>query len=316
MIKIGVLTSDPAGAVSFYRVTGPLNALAKEHDNIMVVPLDKVCWSTFSTLDALFMHRCVTKTDIDVMNMAKIGGIPIWVDYDDNFMVIPKDNPAYDQYSKIEDLEENMREVLKLADVVTCTTAAMRDALFRIYERDITILPNAFNEKFVKREVRPRNKVILWRGSRTHLNDLVVGIDMVRKIYSDYPDHEWVFVGQDPWMYGHVLPQDKVFHVEGMETYKYHQFIQGLAPEFMFVPLADNEFNRAKSNIAWMEGTWAGAKVYASDLPEFHVPGCGLPELGIEPDAEASWSYIQQNLLLSKVNEKRLEIIHRLCGKV
>lgn len=42
----------------------------------------------------------------------------------------------------------------------------------------------------------------------------------------------------------------------------------------MIVPLEDNSFNRAKSNIALIEGTLAGATVMATNLPEFSDSWC------------------------------------------
>jgi hypothetical protein len=135
---------------------------------------------------------------------------------------------------------------------------------------------------------------------------------MIRKIAEKYPDHAWYFIGQYPWMFTDEISSDKLFFVAGSEPYKYHQTLLSIAPEFMVVPLVDTKFNHAKSNIAWIEGTWAGAKVFASDLPEFLVPGCGIPSLGIEPDLDASWSYIQENLLLSHVNKIRVQLIESL----
>jgi hypothetical protein len=90
----------------------------------------------------------------------------------------------------------------------------------------------------------------------------------------------------------------------------------------MFVPLVDNEFNRAKSNIAWLEGTWAGAKTIASDLPEFNKPGVTvykpgeLPRNNFTPDSEISWDYISKNLTLDLINASREHILDTLYQQV
>jgi hypothetical protein len=217
-LKVGVITSDPAGAVSFYRVLGPLSALAKRRKDIELTVIKNTCWTTLQDIDVLFMHRCTTKVDLSSMQMAKIAGIPIWLDYDDNFLVIPEDNPAYESYLDIEDLRGNILKAIEMADVVTCTTESMRDALYKIYEHPyMAIIPNALNTNFVRRNLRPRNKVILWRGSKTHVADLQSAYDDVRYMINRFPEHEWIFIGQRPWMFS------------GISNFK-HRFVGGLEP--------------------------------------------------------------------------------------
>src|ERR1035437_9869971 len=99
----------------------------------------------------------------------------------------------------------------------------------------------------------------------------------------------------------------------------------------MIVPLVDSEFNRAKSNIAWLEGTYAGAAVVARSLPEFGVPGCIHYEdpkefSNVVRDALASserrksavrksWSHISKaGLHLSDVNHIRQEVLNDLIS--
>lgn len=312
MIRVGVLTPDPGGAVSFYRVMGPFNLIEKNYQHIEIVKITSACWSELSRIDVLFMHRCTTDQEIEVLNMARIGGIKIWIDYDDNLTEVPSDSPAFNMYENQDGVKQNIKKVLSIADIVTCATPAIRSSLVSILERPIFIVQNALNDSFVKRNLRRPTKSIIWRGSKTHVNDLVSNKEMIRKIAEKHPDHAWYFIGQYPWMFTDEISSDKLFFVAGSEPYKYHQTLLSIAPEFMVVPLVDTKFNHAKSNIAWIEGTWAGAKVFASDLPEFLVPGCGIPSLGIEPDLDASWSYIQENLLLSHVNKIRVQLIESL----
>ena len=53
------------------------------------------------------------------------------------------------------------------------------------------------------------------------------------------------------------------------EVPRYFQNLRRLKPTYCFVPLYDDVFNRCKSGIAWLEGTYAGAVCLASALPEF-----------------------------------------------
>ena len=85
----------------------------------------------------------------------------------------------------------------------------------------------------------------------------------------------------------------------------------------MMKPMLDTVFNRAKSNCSWIEATSAGMVLIAPNLPEFQRPGVVLTDhffAGVkhvmEDDAyleafNLSKEYIKNNLLLSKVNELR-----------
>ncbi len=102
----------------------------------------------------------------------------------------------------------------------------------------------------------------------------------------------------------------------------YMTFISDMNPDIMIVPLADNPFSRGRSNIAWLEGSYAGAEVLGPRWKEWEQPGIctykdrndfteklsGMMQgpngsLGISED------YIAQNLMLDHVNLKRVQLI-------
>jgi len=118
-------------------------------------------------------------------------------------------------------------------------------------------------------------------------------------------------------------------------THQYMAAYGHLGPWVSVVPLEDTAFNRAKSNLAWIEATCAGALTLAPMWPDWLKPGVftydGLKG-GLKPfdsalrvilskfeDAEfqarvqASRDYIRENLLLDTVNARRWEIVNRLA---
>jgi hypothetical protein len=96
----------------------------------------------------------------------------------------------------------------------------------------------------------------------------------------------------------------------------------------MQVPLADSIFNRCKSNIAWIEGSFAGAVCLVPDWEEWQMPGTvrysNPAEYGEKMKLllnnnfnyrkynDLSWEYIMDNLTLSRVNGQRIEILKGL----
>lgn len=83
-----------------------------------------------------------------------------------------------------------------------------------------------------------------------------------------------------------------------------------------FYPLATTMFNKSKSNIFWIEMTYAGSAVFGNkDLPEYDKVPCHewheniikVAESELKMANDYSWRHILDNYLLSKVNSKRIE---------
>lgn len=117
-----------------------------------------------------------------------------------------------------------------------------------------------------------------------------------------------------------------------MDIIDYFRNIKTLRPSIQIVPLENIMFNYNKSNIAWIEGTYAGAVTIAPNLPEFNKPGvltynspkefksilegCLKGDYDLRSLYDSSYIYIKENLLLSKVNNLRKEVINLLFEKV
>ncbi len=100
------------------------------------------------------------------------------------------------------------------------------------------------------------------------------------------------------------------------------------APSAMIFPLHEHPFNRCKSNIAWLEATFAGAACIAPDWAEWRHPGVlnytdehsfsdqmnsvMRGDVDVEDLARTSWAYIQDNLTLEKVNKLRWQVVTSL----
>ena len=131
------------------------------------------------------------------------------------------------------------------------------------------------------------------------------------------------FIEQSMYEFTHI-------HWTGSITGYYGSLSQRLN-SVMVVPLLSNEFNRCKSNIAWIEGTFAGAAVLAPAFEEFaKVDGImtydtqevfelnALEMIKNTDFCKQMWQkskdYINANLLLSKINPLRLEIFENVIN--
>lgn len=331
MAKIRILPVIPnsTDATSFYRGGGPLKALKREWDDLEIHMTDKHNWFTHQMVDIIFLQRPYKKEHLDIVEMAKLNGRKVWVDFDDDLFNVPQSNPAYKIYGN-DQTKFNIAKIINLADAVTVSTKSLKQLLQEpgaTLNKNVVVIPNAFEDKELKRSEKiSRKKLVFWRGSQTHHQDLMRFQDeIVDKRINSQPDWTWFFQGDKPWFLYEKLKDSALFgeSIDIMEYFKI--LLPRINPMITIVPLDDNVFNRSKSNIAWIEGCYAGAACLVPRWEGWENPGAvtygDVADFGIklkdmlkghydlEKISEEGWQYIQDNLLLSKVNELRKEVI-------
>lgn len=330
MPKILMLDPAPDSAVAFYRSSGPFSNLHKLDPHIQCQWTERFNWWQFYTgTDILYCQRPFDNNHLKVIKEAKEWGIKIWVDTDDLLHEIPKYNPYYKVFNNPKDnKKEIFEESMKEADIITVTTQKLKD-YYTKFNKNIEILENAHNDyafPFKKHIGKPQN-MITWRGSTTHRMDILSVAEQMVNVSRSHKDWTWVFLGNDLWYITEII-KSKAIEIPEKPIIEYYEILRNMGSAILIVPLLDNEFNRAKSSIAYQEATYGGMVTIAPDLPEFDRPGCikykdpsqfaYLLEKCIksrtfrEENYEKAYDYIKENLLLSKVNQKRLDIIHRL----
>lgn len=269
-MKILLSIPNPNDGTAYYRAL-PYYKLGHEittHNPVEGFSLDEIY-----NVDVVFFQRPANQIQVTNIEICKKYNIPVIVDYDDYGFDIDETNPAYEFYSR-DDKQACMKECIKLADVVTVSTQYLKECLLEIVPNaNITVIPNAADDsKFsVEPSYHERNKVILLRGGGSHGKDWEEYKDAIIQIMEEHPDYTLAVMGFHPeWL--RQIKNVKYFKFSDILTY--FDTLMQLKPELMIVPLQDTKFNRCKSNIAWIEGTLAGATVLATDLPEFKSNGC------------------------------------------
>lgn len=312
-------------ATSFYRGMGPLSALKVPGWRMEAAP-PAIDWSVLARVDAVFMQRPSADAYLQILGMAKNLRRPVWVDYDDDLTEVPPSNPTYQKY-----LAEraNVATFAAHADVVTVSTAAIAARMTGLGARDVRVVPNAWDDRFFRdfAPARPLEKLVFWRGSATHDEDLDVHLDELARIRRAHPDWRWLFCGSPYWKVRQVIPAPQlVVDAVNRDPVDYLRRLEWVRAGVALVPLKDSAFNRAKSNIAWLEATYAGAATVGPDFPEWGRPGVTTYggavslaeafELAAERYAVSvaeSRAYIQEHLLLSQVNRRRAEVLGGLA---
>jgi len=336
-MRLLVVPASPNDTTSLYRSLGPLAELRRSvmHNGIVDAPdftytqvrdVKEFTWSTVCEFDAVFFQRPYKSVHVTCAELARAMGRPIWIDYDDDLFEVPLDNPAHDMYES-EQARRNVAKLASIADVITVSTPALKRR-FDPLNGDVRIAPNAWNaELFGELADKPGHLPnIMWRGSQTHQQDVLDHALEIVEVADAYPEWSWTFIGWTPYMCVRYMRPQAVNIVRHLDPIDFFRFIRKIHPSICIVPLVRNPFNDAKSNIAWIEATSAGAVCLAPDMAEWRRPGVvtydsaqqfkdslsKLIEVGpvaLSKLWNASRKFITENLQLRDVNAVRRRVI-------
>lgn len=326
-IRIACIIPIPEDPTSYYRGIGPLAALQKSMPNLHFIFPNPINWPMLKLCDMVFMQRPCAPEHFQVLVLAKDLNIPVWIDFDDDNLSVPKDNPTYHQYNQAH-MKDAIVKLARYSDVITVSTEALKRK-FGIYNKNIFVVPNAFDESLMRIRhlpTTPRAKMLLHRGSPTHGRNLKTVSDTLIKVASKHPDWKFGFAGHDPLEITDNIKNHQIFG--GNVFLEYQKMLCQIHASALYYPMAQNDHSQARSHVSWLESTFANMLTIAPKHPEFERPGVLnytttdefeshlenviTGQVDIDKHVEESWKCIQENYLLSKINELRKQVIEQL----
>lgn len=315
----------------------------------------ELTWDWVIGCDAVFLQRPAHPVHAQFAKLVKALGLPLWVEWDDDYTCIPVSNPHWEQYADQETHARAIAEIARLADVITVATPELKRRIVGMIggtinteqfdRRDkIVVVPNACHAKFYD---EPRRRVVLWRGTDTHEEDVCTVLKELGEVARTYPvgakGQKWTFhfSGGVPWQVYQAIPKERMEESPFSGPVFFVPLLSLMGGWVQIVPLKHNRFNACKSNVAWIEATCAGSVVLAPDGEEWRRPGIvnyrtaqefqeklrGLMqdyeaahqgakegEFVLHPNVALSRKYIAENLRLREVNQLRWEIVEKLHG--
>jgi GT2 family glycosyltransferase/glycosyltransferase involved in cell wall biosynthesis len=196
------------------------------------------------------------------------SGKPIIYDLDDLITDVPDDH-----YLKpwIAETAEIFSSFLPKIDAVTVSTPLIASAL-KPFSHNIRVLPNLIDET-IWRTIPPKNAsdktVIGFAGTATHQADMIAIESALFRIADKYGDKViFRFMG-DATPRLHSLPGFSFIpFAEDYQTYAHALGQAGF--DISIIPLTNNSFNRAKSNIKWLEYSICGIPGIYANLPPYN----------------------------------------------
>src|SRR5579859_452465 len=260
--KLVVFDADQWGsACPVLRVTGPAAALGWE-----IVRGNT--WSdgslrTFSTEAVAAAQLVVIQRDFPrheaayaaVVATARANGKPVLYELDDLLTEIPPDHPSHSYYA---DAQAPMLAALAEADGVTTTTPALADYL-RQFNPCVWVVPNYLNETFWPLRppavAEPQAPVTIgYVGGHTHAADLDLIGPVLAQLAQRYGDRlRFRFWGGPPPQALADLAQVEWTRLSILDYRQYADYMRQQYFDIALAPLRDNQFNRCKSPIKYLE---------------------------------------------------------------
>ncbi len=167
---------------------------------------------------------------------------PLWVDGKNIDTKRNAENMAY------------IRKALEEADAVTVTTEILAEK-FRPFCKKVIVLPNCVDlNRWKKLPLMSDGRIRLaWGGGDSHWEDLRLLKPVLPAILEKYPNVDLVMSGWMPHGFIDEFPRGRVIFNQ-WEHFEAHPLRSAITnPDIALIPLVDNEFNRCKSPIKWIE---------------------------------------------------------------
>jgi glycosyltransferase involved in cell wall biosynthesis len=197
-------------------------------------------------------------------------GKKIVFEIDDAFDQLEPWHPCYELY-RTREAQDNIRRTMALADCVTVTTKYLKERYADVARR-IEVIPNFVPiGDWLKAEPHGLDEFrILWAGSPSHFGDLEVVAQALWKFMRGKAPAKAFFFGREP----KNIPEDLKSRVSVTPFCPFADYPYKLAEfkaDVALAPLADVDFNRAKSNLKLLEYGACGYPIIASDVGPYQA---------------------------------------------
>ena len=238
-----------------------------------------------------------------------------------------------------DEVRQNCIDIINMVDEVTVTCDFMKQLYIeKTGQQKVTVIPNfvpnswmgqLFNPRKVERAYENNKKKprILYTGSGAHYdvdnkvggNDDLAGVrDYIRKTVNKY---QWIFVGAFPPQLVDLVQDRKIEFYPWQQLLKYPYFIANLDAQLMVAPLLPNDFNKAKSDIKFIEACTLGIPCLCQNIETYFTAPKQLRFDTVEEFADKiertlrkKNKYIQNIHRLRRIGEKRILEIDENIG--
>jgi glycosyltransferase involved in cell wall biosynthesis len=279
-----LVLADKVGATQDISFLQPLKALIAAGSVDLQMVSEQSDWGSSKARQAfwddhrpstLILSRVTGARVLPFMELAREAGVPSIFHIDDDLLDVPMQLGAskYNYYHQPERLE-SLRKAMNGADLVYASTRALGRQLVA-HGIQTQVVPGhvyASIDPAVMPEARPAEVPTFgYMGTGGHSEDLAMVLPAIERLMTEIPDLRFETFGTiaPPT----VLKRFGTRYVHHAGEADYQRFLQKLGELGWWLglaPLLDNAFNRCKADTKWLEYSFVGVPVVASDLAPYH----------------------------------------------
>ena len=285
---------------AYIRLISPLIKERNEKLDILFISADQIY--DYSA-DILITQRTAITSIQEVHRISKYcidKHIKIIYDIDDYLLELPETHPHSKSYSL---KSTSVLLWLALADEVWVSTKELREALL-LFNSNIRVFNNQVDLDIWNNQIEAGEKEsvnILYMGTPTHDDDFRLVKDVLIKLKSEFGNSiqiSLIGVLDSGKEYSWCNRIDPPYSIHGA----YPAFVRWMTKNYSFdiglAPLADNLFNRCKSDIKYLDYSMMGIVSVTSDMPSFDSIAHGT--VGYKVKSADEWYSVLKDLILNK----------------
>lgn len=283
------------GAISWYRIINPLEKIGANIAKDLRIHLNPEWALDFAKQGKIWFMKMTDNEGIDFMiDVARqFAGCKYVLDLDDDPFTFSKNHP---EYKLLKERMPQVKKMVEMADHVVVSTEPLREIVSKVNPY-VTVIPNAIDPEIWKVTNKKKNdgKIHLgWIASASHMADLPVIMGALVEVVKKYPTVHVHFAGMiDMKIMDVENPSEEMInlavlkslierskmhmdfsplagrftHHVGTKGYEeFPEFLASLGLDIAVAAIENNQFNRAKSNIKWLEHAMLEIPMVLSDV--------------------------------------------------
>ena len=243
----------------------------------------------YNATDSVRLQRQATPSQLKFVNLLKDfqkrQNFRILYEIDD--IVFSEDIPDYNKFKSAftdPQIRNSAMEIMQSVDEITVTNKFMKEYYMdKTGNKNITVIPNYpprwwmgnyYNRDKIIRNYRKNKKKprIIYSASGAHFDvenrvkqrdDFYHINGVIEKTLNDY---QWVFIGAYPLTLRKYVESGQIEFHPWTRLYEYPQLLYSLDPTMFIAPLQDNTFNKAKSDLKYVEACCYGIPIACQNL--------------------------------------------------
>lgn len=261
-------------ACGIYRIVNPAQLMQLSDMPVTITPSHD--FGPAALYDVAYTQRMATEKSLIAMKGIKDRtGIKLIVDFDDlvwdyQGYGLPEYNIAKSRIDTKGNREALLKYGNEVFDKVTCTNEYLKKAISEFVDpKKIYVMPNRLPIKewlFDTATSIPADDIFFFAGSITHY-------DPVNKKPGDF-SNGWVnylknkkvaIMGKAPYFVNNPVAEYPYCH---LNSYAHNFYNYARRSKFIIAPLADNIFNKCKSNLKYLESCAVGRVCLVTDFED------------------------------------------------